>query len=109
MKEFTDELQNVVGNDHCIVDDDGFQNFINEDFPDPYDLQVDIPDRLPDVDKVIDQSDADEKAANTYHSFVGAEVIVPDAAGKNRRMARVLLRQIPCDSDGSVLGGHKHI
>ena len=46
------------------------------------------PECHPDVDDVVDQADA-EKAADTYHSFIGAELIVPDAAG-NQRMARVL-------------------
>jgi hypothetical protein len=104
MSEFTSELQNVVGNVYCVVDDDGFHNFINKDLPDPYDLPADSPDRLPDTDEVIDQSDA-EKAADTYHSFVGAEVIVPDAAG-NRRMAKVLQRiresDLPVSSDINV-------
>jgi hypothetical protein len=90
MKEYNDELNNITGDGNCVVNDDGFQNFINEDMPDPYDLPMDDPDRLPDIDEVIDNSDA-EKAADTYHSFVGAEVIVPDAAG-NRRMAKVLRR-----------------
>jgi hypothetical protein len=45
---------------------------------------------LPDIDEIVDQTDA-EKAADTYHSFVGAKVIVLDAAG-NRHMAKVLWR-----------------
>jgi hypothetical protein len=63
--------------------------FVNEDLPYPFDLPSNDPNCLPDIDDV-DQADA-EKAVDTYHSFIGAEVIVPDAAG-NRRMAKVLHR-----------------
>jgi hypothetical protein len=90
VEEYNHELGRVVGDESCIVDGDGFHNFMNEDLPDPFDLPANDPDRLPDIDEVVDQSDA-EKAADTYHSFIGAEVIVPDAAG-NQRMAKVLCR-----------------
>ena len=90
MEEFNHTLSRVVGDDSCVFDGDGFYNFVNSDLPDPYDLSADDPNRLPDIDEVVDQADA-EKAADTYHSFVGAEVIVPDASG-NRRMAKVLRR-----------------
>jgi len=90
VEEYNHGLERVVGDDSYVVDGDGFHNFVNEDSPDPFDLPVDDPNHLPDIDEIVDQTDA-EKAADTYHSFIGAEVIVPDAAG-NRRMARVLRR-----------------
>jgi hypothetical protein len=89
-QEFNNELSNVMGNDHCIADGDGFYNFINEDLPDPYAVSEDNPDQLPEINDVVDQADA-EKAVDTYHSFIGAEVIVTDASG-NRCMAKVLRR-----------------
>lgn len=49
------------------------------------------PNWLPEVDEIVDQSKAEKAADTTYHSFIGAEVIVPDASG-NRRMAKVLRR-----------------
>jgi hypothetical protein len=79
-----------VGNDHCIADGDGFYNFIKEDLPDPSVVSENNPDQLPGIDDVVNQADA-EKVANTYHSFIGAEVIVPDASS-NRHMAKVLRR-----------------
>ena len=92
-------MERVEGDESCVLDGDGFHNFINSDLPDPFDLPADDPNLLPEIDAVVDQSDA-ERAADTYHSFVGAEVIVPDAAG-NRRMAKVLrrVRESPVSDD----------
>lgn len=93
LDQYNASIQRFLGDDGYITDMDGFAHFINDDEPDQYEDQgqdsADIyPPSIPEIDDVVDNGDA-EKAADTYHSYIGAEVVVPDAAGV-RRMARVV-------------------
>jgi hypothetical protein len=49
------------------------------------------------MDEVVDQND-EERAADTYHSFAGAEIIIPDASSKMTHftypMNKTLLRKL---------------
>jgi hypothetical protein len=90
VKSYNEQLSRILGDNDVVLDMDGFHAFINEDEPDPFQEVAEETDVTPDIDAVVDNTDA-ERAADTYHSYVGAEVILPDATG-NRRMARVLRR-----------------
>jgi hypothetical protein len=107
LSEFNTSVRRFLGDINNTTDMEGFAYFINDDQPDQFedgnpDVRLDdesiYPPDIPDIDAVVDNADA-EMAADTYHSFIGAEVQVPDAAGV-RRMARVI-RQV--NNDSSVL------
>ena len=86
---------------------ENFDAFVNEDILVPEGLgnweepYLGLPD-TPDIDDHVDQSNA-ENQVNTYDSYVGAEVCIPDEKGQ-KLMARVSKRMK--DSDGVAVGQH---
>lgn len=90
MEEFNSSLSTFLGSNGMVTNIEEFHSFINEDEPDPFHDEMIPTNDSPDLDVIVDQSDA-ERAADTYHGYIGSEVVVPDAAG-NRRMARVIRR-----------------
>jgi hypothetical protein len=105
LSEFNTSIHRFLGDINNTTDMEGFAYFINDDQPDQFadgsnlDDTLDddgiYPPSIPDIDAMVDNADT-EVAADTYHSYIGAEVQVPDAAGV-RRMARVI-RQVNNDS-----------
>jgi hypothetical protein len=89
---FSESLRRCIGDGNFTTDMDGLACFINDDKPNAYsdvihDEEI-FPPRVPNIDEVVDSSDV-EKAADMYHSYLGAEVVVPDTAGV-QQMARVI-------------------
>lgn len=93
MNYYSSSVSRFLGNSEYTSDLDGYIVLANDD-EEAEEVDVDPEFAVPDIDHIVSNSDA-EQDADTYHSYIGAEVVVPDAAG-NRRMARVI-RQVDND------------
>ena len=91
IRDYHGQLESIIGNDQYVSTDSEFDQFINEDVPDP---NEDIYDRLrgmgneepylgydiPEVDDFI--ADSDERdSEDVYDSYLGAEILLPDRDG----------------------------
>jgi hypothetical protein len=110
---YTSGLERFLGDSAYVSDLDGFDQFVNDDEPDPFDTwresqamqgleEPPLVDEAPDIDDIVNSHDP-VGASDAYHSYLGAEVLLPDARG-NKRMAKVIKRVR--DEANELVGTH---
>ena len=109
---YHDQLESVIGNDQYVSTDSEFNQFINEDIPDPNeDIYNKLRDMgkneepfqgydIPEIDDFITNSDKRD-SEDVYDSYLGAEILLPDHDG-NKMMAKVIKRVK--GNDGNPIG-----
>lgn len=105
IRDYHVSLNNHIGAEEFTTDMDELPDFINDDIPmaqDDNPMEEDyngLPEQ-PDLDDIVNQEDP-VLAADTYDTFLGAEVCLPDDKG-NKLMARVTKRIK--DDNGEPIG-----
>ena len=78
-------MEYALGSEDFSTSLDGYYSFINDDEEgiakgDPNEEGYQGPPDSPEMDEIIDNSD-EERVANSYDQYIGAEVVLPDRKG----------------------------
>ena len=82
IRDYHGSLEDALGSEDFVTSLDGYESFINDDEQaivkgDPNEEGHQGPPDSPEMDEIIDNSD-EEREANSYDQYIGAEVVLPD-------------------------------